>query len=156
MNTRTLGPFQVSSIGLGCMNLSHAYGVPPSAEQGERVLLADGEPVGMDTLWFPRRLGETLKGELKGRFVMPMLERFGHEVDHIDYRFEAATATGSQAALLKVTTGFPLLVIHFTPISPEGLPILAGRTTTRADRFVYEFCGKPKAHRAAPPRRRRR
>ena len=40
MTTRTLGPFQVSSIGLGCMNLSHAYGVPPSAEQGGRVLLA--------------------------------------------------------------------------------------------------------------------
>jgi GntR family transcriptional regulator len=122
----------------------------------ERVLLADGEPVGMDTLWFPQRLGETLKAELKGRFVMPMLGRFGQEVDHIDYRFEAATATGSQAAVLKVTTGFPLLVIHFTPISPEGLPILAGRTTTRADRFVYEFCGKPTAHRAAPPSRRRR
>ena len=40
MQERTLGPFQVSAIGLGCMNLSHAYGTPPSAEQGERVLLA--------------------------------------------------------------------------------------------------------------------
>ena len=40
MQQRTLGPFQVSSIGLGCMNLSHAYGAPVSAEQGERVLLA--------------------------------------------------------------------------------------------------------------------
>ena len=39
-STRRLGPFTVTSIGLGCMNLSHAYGVPPSAEQGERVLLA--------------------------------------------------------------------------------------------------------------------
>jgi aryl-alcohol dehydrogenase-like predicted oxidoreductase len=37
---RKLGPFQVGAIGLGCMNLSHAYGTPPSAEQGERVLLA--------------------------------------------------------------------------------------------------------------------
>ena len=40
MHNRKLGPFTVSAIGLGCMNLSHAYGVPPSPEQGERVLLA--------------------------------------------------------------------------------------------------------------------
>jgi aryl-alcohol dehydrogenase-like predicted oxidoreductase len=40
MHHRTLGPFQVSAIGLGCMNLSHAYGTPVSAEQGERVLLS--------------------------------------------------------------------------------------------------------------------
>ena len=38
--TRKLGPFEVSAIGLGCMNLSHAYGAPVSAEQGERLLLA--------------------------------------------------------------------------------------------------------------------
>jgi aryl-alcohol dehydrogenase-like predicted oxidoreductase len=40
MQQRSFGPFTVSAIGLGCMNLSHAYGTPPSAEQGERVLLA--------------------------------------------------------------------------------------------------------------------
>jgi aryl-alcohol dehydrogenase-like predicted oxidoreductase len=39
MKNRKLGPFQVSEIGLGCMNLSHAYGPPVSAEQAERVLL---------------------------------------------------------------------------------------------------------------------
>ena len=38
--TRKLGSFDVSAIGLGCMNLSHAYGAPVSADQGERVLLA--------------------------------------------------------------------------------------------------------------------
>lgn len=39
MQQRKLGPFQVGAIGLGCMNLSHAYGVPPSPEVGEAVLL---------------------------------------------------------------------------------------------------------------------
>ncbi len=40
MQQRRIGPLTVSAIGLGCMNLSHAYGVPPSQEQAERVLLA--------------------------------------------------------------------------------------------------------------------
>ena len=37
--TRRLGPFEVSALGLGCMNLSHAYGAPPPAEDAERLLL---------------------------------------------------------------------------------------------------------------------
>ena len=40
MQQRQLGEFNVSAIGLGCMNLSHAYGVPPPADQAERVLLS--------------------------------------------------------------------------------------------------------------------
>jgi aryl-alcohol dehydrogenase-like predicted oxidoreductase len=40
MRQRRLGPFQVGAIGLGCMNLSHGYGAPPAAEDGERLLLA--------------------------------------------------------------------------------------------------------------------
>ncbi len=39
MQQRNIGPFKVSPVSLGCMNLSHAYGIAPSAEQGERVLL---------------------------------------------------------------------------------------------------------------------
>ncbi len=37
---RPLGPFKVSAIGLGCMNLSHAYGEPPAAADAEQLLLA--------------------------------------------------------------------------------------------------------------------
>lgn len=38
MQTRALGEFEVSAIGLGCMSLSQAYGSPPPREQAERVL----------------------------------------------------------------------------------------------------------------------
>lgn len=42
MNTamRLVGELTVQPIGLGCMNLDHAYGPPASAESGERLLLA--------------------------------------------------------------------------------------------------------------------
>ncbi|MDR7332138.1 aldo/keto reductase [Roseateles asaccharophilus] len=39
MKTRRIGPFEVSAVGLGCMNLSHAYGVPPSRQTAAAVLL---------------------------------------------------------------------------------------------------------------------
>ena len=39
MKTRRLGPFAVAEVGLGCMSLSHAYGVPPPDDVAERVLL---------------------------------------------------------------------------------------------------------------------
>jgi len=39
MQQRRIGPFTVSAIGLGCMNLSHAYGTPPSEAQAQTLLL---------------------------------------------------------------------------------------------------------------------
>jgi aryl-alcohol dehydrogenase-like predicted oxidoreductase len=39
MKTRKIGDAAVSEIGLGCMNLSHAYGMPPSQDQARTVVL---------------------------------------------------------------------------------------------------------------------
>jgi aryl-alcohol dehydrogenase-like predicted oxidoreductase len=77
MQQRKIGPFEVSAIGLGCMNLSHAYGVPPSAEQGERVLLAalDAGVTLLDTAALygfganEKLLGQVLKGH-RSRFTL--------------------------------------------------------------------------------------
>jgi aryl-alcohol dehydrogenase-like predicted oxidoreductase len=38
MNLRKLGPYDVTAVGLGCMNLSHAYGPPQPRDVAERVL----------------------------------------------------------------------------------------------------------------------
>ena len=39
MRTRSIGPFEVSAIGLGCMNLSHAYAAPPPPGVAEALLV---------------------------------------------------------------------------------------------------------------------
>lgn len=40
MQERSIGPFKVSALALGCMSLSHAYGQPPALEHSERLLLS--------------------------------------------------------------------------------------------------------------------
>jgi aryl-alcohol dehydrogenase-like predicted oxidoreductase len=39
VDTRRIGSFDVSALGLGCMNLSHAYGTPPAEEAAAALLL---------------------------------------------------------------------------------------------------------------------
>lgn len=69
--TRQLGSFTVSAIGLGCMNLSHAYGTPPDAKTAA-ALLNDALDLGYTLLDTAALYGfganETLIGEaLAGR-----------------------------------------------------------------------------------------
>lgn len=49
MSKRQLGPFNTSAVGLGCMNLSHAYGTPPGRAEASR-LLNEALDLGYDML----------------------------------------------------------------------------------------------------------
>ncbi len=73
--TRRLGPFDVTAIGLGCMNLSHAYGVPPAPEAAARVLLEalDRGVTHFDTAAL---YGFGANEELLGRVLGPHRARF--------------------------------------------------------------------------------
>lgn len=75
MQERKIGPFTVSAIGLGCMNLSHAYGAPVSPEQGERVLLTalDAGVTLFDTATL---YGFGANEALVGRVMKPHRQRF--------------------------------------------------------------------------------
>ena len=75
MKHRKLGPFNVSAIGLGCMNLSHAYGAPVSAEQGERVLLTALDQ-GVDFFDTAALYGFGANETLVGRVMKPHRSRF--------------------------------------------------------------------------------
>jgi aryl-alcohol dehydrogenase-like predicted oxidoreductase len=72
---RSLASFSVNPLGLGCMNLSHAYGAPVSAEQGERVLL-EALDAGVDFFDTAALYGFGANERLVGRVLGPHRHRF--------------------------------------------------------------------------------
>jgi aryl-alcohol dehydrogenase-like predicted oxidoreductase len=74
MKKRALGPFQVGAIGLGCMNLSHAYGVPPSPETG-KALLHRALDLGIDHFDTAALYGFGRNEELVGPTLKPFRSR---------------------------------------------------------------------------------
>jgi aryl-alcohol dehydrogenase-like predicted oxidoreductase len=68
--TRSIGPFAVSAIGLGCMNLSHAYGAPPPPQQAEALLLRALE-LGITLFDTAALYGFGANEELLGRALAP-------------------------------------------------------------------------------------
>ncbi|HEX8446371.1 MAG TPA: aldo/keto reductase [Sphingomonas sp.] len=69
MPTRRIGPYTVSAIGLGCMNLSHAYGTPPS-EADAAALLNRALDLGVTFLDTAALYGGGSNEALIGRTVM--------------------------------------------------------------------------------------
>jgi DNA-binding GntR family transcriptional regulator len=126
-------------LGLSPGNLLYQY---------EAVLLADSEPVGLDTAYFPRKLGDLIREELSHSFIFSALRTRGVPMDHVDYQFQGGAVSDDEAPILGLPVGFPLLAVHFTLIRPDGAAIVTGRTVSRADRFTYSFCGRPETHKS--------
>lgn len=72
--TRTIGPITVSAIGLGCMNLSHAYGTPPPPRQAE-ALLQRALELGITLFDTAALYGFGTNEELLGRVLAPYRSR---------------------------------------------------------------------------------
>lgn len=75
MKTRRIGPFDVSAIGLGCMNLSHAYGTPPP-EEAARSLLREALDLGITFFDTAALYGFGANEELVGRTLAADREKF--------------------------------------------------------------------------------
>lgn len=75
MQDRALGPFRVTPIGLGCMNLSHAYGHPITEEQGKAVLLKALD-LGITHFDTAALYGFGANEELVGKVLAPHRQKF--------------------------------------------------------------------------------
>ncbi len=75
MQQRQLGPFSVSAISLGCMNLSHAYASPPAAEYSIQ-LLNEALDAGYNMLDTAALYGFGANESLLGKAVMHRRDEF--------------------------------------------------------------------------------
>ena len=74
MPHRRIGPFCVSALGLGCMNLSHAYATPPPEKAAEELLLKAMES-GIDFFDTAALYGFGANEKLVGRVLKPYRSR---------------------------------------------------------------------------------
>jgi aryl-alcohol dehydrogenase-like predicted oxidoreductase len=121
INERTINGFPVNPLGLGCMSLSWAYGTPPSAEDGAK-LLHRALDLGYDHLDTARIYGlgknEALIGEaLKGRRSEYFLaSKTGIFVDgdkrRIDCRPDMIKAACEESLRLLQTDHIDLYYLH--------------------------------------------
>lgn len=106
MSTRKLGPFDVSALGLGCMNLSHAYGAPPPPEQAERLLLAALD-AGVTLFDTAALYGFGANETLVGRVLQPHRQRIT-----LASKGGMAGVTGDDGVVRRVIDGRPETVIR--------------------------------------------
>ena len=75
MLTRRIGSLEVSALGLGCMNLSHAYGTPPAREAAAALLHAALD-AGITLFDTAALYGFGTNEELVGEVLAPHRKRF--------------------------------------------------------------------------------
>jgi aryl-alcohol dehydrogenase-like predicted oxidoreductase len=122
MQTRRIGPFNVSAIGLGCMSLSHAYGNPPDPKTAAEVLLAalDHGYTHFDTAALygfganETLLGNTLKHRRKEFMLASKCGMFKNDagVRHIDARPEVLKKTCEDSLRRLQTDVIDLYYLH--------------------------------------------
>ena len=75
LGQRKLGPFTISCIGLGCMNLSHGYGTPPPPQAAADILLRALD-LGVTHFDTAALYGFGANEELVGHTLAPLRSRF--------------------------------------------------------------------------------
>ncbi|HEU4512680.1 MAG TPA: GntR family transcriptional regulator [Nocardioidaceae bacterium] len=126
----------VAAEGELCARLDVAPGT--AIHRVERLRTAADEPIAHEVAHLPGPhpgLAEEL--EARGSLYRTLREVYGVVLDVVEDTVETALADPSQAALLGVDTGLPMLLIHRTAWDVDGRPVEWTRSVFRGDRFRF-------------------
>lgn len=111
----------------------------------ERVLLADGQPIGLETTYLSTKRFPTLREVLQptGSLYRCLTGELGVRFSEGEELVETVIATPREADLLKATQSLPMLLLHRTSRDTDGEPIEAVRSLFRGDRVGFRATLRP-------------
>ncbi|WP_027346751.1 GntR family transcriptional regulator [Hamadaea tsunoensis] len=137
--SRTVTAFDVVPAG---DEVSAALAIGPGAPvvHLERVLLADGEPLGLESTYLAAERYPTLMDVLDpaGSLYRCMQEELGVVWAEATERIETALASPREALLLQTNPALPMLLMQRVSRDPAGVPIECVRALYRGDRIGFE------------------
>ncbi|MBG6135199.1 GntR family transcriptional regulator [Longispora fulva] len=121
--------------------LAGVLGLAPDAEviHLERVLLADGEPIGLESTYLSAGRFATLLDVLApgASLYRCMREEFGVELAEAEEQIETVLASPREAALLGANPALPMLLVHRVSHDAAGTPVEQVRSLFRGDRIGF-------------------
>jgi DNA-binding GntR family transcriptional regulator len=117
-----------------------ALSIPPGAEviYLERLRLQRGEPLAIMRNWLPRDVVDLDAAALEGHGLYELLRRAGVHLRIANQRIGARVATRSDARLLDVRTGAPLLTMERTAFDDSGRAVEYAQHCYRADAYSFD------------------
>lgn len=104
----------------------------------ERLRAVGGEPLALEVAHLSARLpGFERRLTANGSLYATLREHYGIEVASVEDTVETALATPTEANLLRVAVGSPLLLIHRRACQQDGKPVEWTRSAYRGDRFRF-------------------
>ncbi len=105
----------------------------------ERVLLADGERIGLESTFLPSGRFPNLRATFDPETSLyQAIRAAGVAFGSATERVETVLATPREAGLLEASTALPMLLLNRRTLDPDGLPIEKVRALYRGDRVAFE------------------
>lgn len=105
----------------------------------ERILLADGERIGLESTFMPLERFAVLREFYNPETSLYAATRqMGVAYASATERIETMLASPREAALLECTTALPMLLLHRRSIDTDGVPIERVRSLYRGDRIAFQ------------------
>ncbi len=107
--------------------------------QLERVLLADGRRIGLESTYLSAKRFKALRKTFDpSTSLYAAIRATGVSFGTATERIETALASPREAVLLETTTAMPMLLLNRRSVDTDGVPIETVRALYRGDRIAFE------------------